>query len=573
MEVLEKHTKYEKYYKPNDIYYGIGIENETYLEIDHQNIQKITFLYNQKPERYSVNYYNLYKENVINNILKCYIDKSVDKSNSTIALPLLINAHSFLSTDMFGNHKTTYEKTPKPNRLFNGKTIFEVMQEESEILKSGKEDWYTFDGDSIEFMTQNFYNNKMENVINELRTNKQKWINEVNKVFQTVHSEPLLKKKISFVKKNYGFASFLTNRQNTAIFNNGTYHMNITLPTKLNEVGKIENMELFVKQHQNLVRLYQTISVFLIGKFGSGDIFNSLCESELIFPKGSQRLSASRYVSACTYDTDEMKTGKILLIPNKKNKYKYYDKMYDNKDFVYKRLDLIGVDINFNKHYNHGIEFRIFDCFDEEYLDEVMRFLIYCCDESLINSFENPIKNEIFNNLLANVLLCGQSYVLTNDEINFYNHLFKTNIFKEKMNIVMCYETLFEYLCDKYNYSKNTCSELMIQKPYERSNKSSAVHNTLKDLYKKEYIEIVEKTKENVIEHIAKIIKEKDTIEHIAKIIKEKDMIEHHIVNLSEIKPTIVKENNNEKMKDHIRQRTNWCTYLYNYVRSYFNNR
>jgi hypothetical protein len=526
MQVLEKHLKYEKYYKANEIYFGIGIENETYLEIENvSNIQKITCLYNQKPERYSVNYYGLYKENVINNILKEYIENQPEKSDSTISLPMLINAHSFLATDLFGNHKTTYERVPKHNECFKGKTIIESLEEYSELMKSGRENWYTFDGDSIEFMTLNFYNNKIENVIEELVSNKKRWITELNNVLQTIPCESILQNKIVFAKKNYGFANFLTNRKNTAIFNNGTYHINITLPTMLNDVGKIKDMSLFTKQHQNLARLYQYVVPFFVGKYGSGDIYSNLVNTDLFFPVGSQRLTASRYVSACTYDTEKMERGKILTIENKKNKYKWYDIIYESKNCVYKRLSQIGLDINFNKHYNHGLELRIFDSFDEKHLDNLLRFIIYLCDESLLNTFNNPLKDSVFNEFLARVLLIGPKYILTKEEIDLYNSLFNLDCTHKLLcglNVEQCYDQLFENLCDKFNHSKNTCTELMIKNKLENPNKSYTINDTLTGLFTDSYkiseTRIENPTNEsNVIEHV---------VEHVSNQIDEK-LIDH----------------------------------------------
>ena len=42
---LEKHKKYNSYYKSNELFWGIGIENEVYLEFDKKiNVSKEFFL-------------------------------------------------------------------------------------------------------------------------------------------------------------------------------------------------------------------------------------------------------------------------------------------------------------------------------------------------------------------------------------------------------------------------------------------------------------------------------------------------------------------------------------------------
>jgi hypothetical protein len=57
-----------------------------------------------------------------------------------------------------------------------------------------------------------------------------------------------------------------------------------------------------------------------------------------------------------------MEKGKILNIStNKFNGYEnwWYNKIHENS--IYNKLDNIGLDINFNKQFNHGIEIRFFD--------------------------------------------------------------------------------------------------------------------------------------------------------------------------------------------------------------------
>ena len=89
VEILEKHKNYMKYYKPNDLYWGLGIENETYLEFSKKLDIDPTKFYtkNAKRERYSVNYFNSYKEGVY--------DTCISKLKLESSVPLLMNANSF----------------------------------------------------------------------------------------------------------------------------------------------------------------------------------------------------------------------------------------------------------------------------------------------------------------------------------------------------------------------------------------------------------------------------------------------------------------------------------------------
>ena len=142
VEILDKHRNYLQYYKPNDTYWGLGIEHETYLEFSKLLNVNPTIFYteNIKQERYSVDYYKSYKSGVYNNNIKlllkdqennkiCYIGKDgivKSKNRSFAVVPLLLNSHSFTKSDANNQPVTTYSKNPKPNPAFNGKTLYEL---------------------------------------------------------------------------------------------------------------------------------------------------------------------------------------------------------------------------------------------------------------------------------------------------------------------------------------------------------------------------------------------------------------------------------------------------------------
>ena len=87
VELLNKHSNYMNKYKPNDLYWGIGIENETYLKME-KNLKINAVNYYEKcakRERYSIDYFNnSYNINYI---------KYVKNQILLDIIPILLNAH------------------------------------------------------------------------------------------------------------------------------------------------------------------------------------------------------------------------------------------------------------------------------------------------------------------------------------------------------------------------------------------------------------------------------------------------------------------------------------------------
>ena len=58
---LDKHRKYKTAYKPNDLYWGLGVEHETYIETNKlKQVSPKELKENRASERYCVNYYTIY---------------------------------------------------------------------------------------------------------------------------------------------------------------------------------------------------------------------------------------------------------------------------------------------------------------------------------------------------------------------------------------------------------------------------------------------------------------------------------------------------------------------------------
>jgi len=419
----DKHKKYKRFYKKNTIYWGLGIENEMYLEFEKQKkINKKYILDHKKRERYSVDYFSNYKSD---SGLKDYIDH-LEFEN--LEIPILLNSHSFIHTDMYNNPKTLYTKLLENNEKYIGSSLIESLENDNQYFKNN--DSWIFDGDTIEIVTVNFFNNTLYKIIDELKKNKSEFIKNLNDSFKRLG---IFKEygTVSFMKRNYPFANYLTNQENINMFNNGTLHYNITLPTKLNESGNIENVESFVKDHSKAIKIIQWMEPFLIAVYGSPD--------PLGYSKASQRCAVSRYISIGTYNSDTMKIGKILKIKPDEFDFDYW---WYNKINGYNKLEEIGLDINFNKHYNHGIELRFFDHLDPLRIKQSFKFIIFLMDLILesdnILNFDNPIFNKTWNKFVVNIMNIGENYNLNRDEKEIYQKIFG---FKFKKNNV----------CDIYN--------------------------------------------------------------------------------------------------------------------------
>lgn len=429
MEVLEKHKRYLEHHVPGEVFWGLGIENETYIELYDGRDVTAEFLLNQKRERYSVNYWTQYKEGAVAKVLAEWIPKLPQGPHTPLRIPLLVNGHSFTKCDPWGEHTTTYTANPAPNRKFAGRTLLEVLEaHDPATFKDGHGVWWCFDGDTVEFMTQAFRCATVEGALLELLDAKARWIAALQGALAAVRCESVLKSPIGWPRQNHGLAVFLTNRRNVAIFNNGTYHINITAPSRLGKDGNIEDWPRFLHVHRQAARLFQWLSPFFVAAYGSGDIFGQLAQGHAAtaFPAGSQRLAASRYVSVGTYDTRQMLRGKIVTSPTAEMvpPPTWWHEMYDRRQVAYEKLDSVGYDINFNKFPNHGLEFRIFDWFGEEALGPLLEVLVAMMDRAmsvpLTKEVPYPQDSAVWRALLGRVVWEGADALLLSRELRVF---------------------------------------------------------------------------------------------------------------------------------------------------------
>jgi hypothetical protein len=83
------------------------------------------------------------------------------------------------------------------------------------------------------------------------------------------------------------------------------------------------------------------------------------------------------------------------------------------------------MDINYRKHFLHGIELRIFDWFPEERLQELSEILVYAAEASLLHAnVVEPVMNMAWNNLMVGVLREGSAYKPSAQEIGYLEFVF-----------------------------------------------------------------------------------------------------------------------------------------------------
>lgn len=472
--ILDKHKKYADQYGKNTTYWGLGLEHEVYLECEKPaTITMFDFLTKWSKERYSVNYFSNYRTDFVKFAMYEMAKEYENRSKmDTINVPILLKSHSFTKIDSSGEHETVYSKDVSgsiPNPQFSGKTFLDIVTEidPEYFLKEENERWM-FDGDTIEFFTRRFYNVTLADILQELAETKREFEYRLNRaldngqIFQEYGP-------IRIMKTNYPFATYMSNPGNIAMFNNGTLHFNLTLLTELDEEGEIKDWPKFEEQHRHAIRLIQWLEPIILAVYGSPDPFSKLDKRPFnrAFSAASQRCAISRYIGIGTYDSDKMPKGKILVKPvdevypdhgsERDTVNSWYREYY--RDNGYTELVEVGMDINFNKHYRHGIEIRFLDHIDDpKDLEKVCQFFIYLMDHTLDPDFldipvENPAKSQLWHTLVLNVMRHGKTYVFSEEEYKRYCQLLSAPLIKSG-TVEDLYEYLFCFLENRYQKEK-----------------------------------------------------------------------------------------------------------------------
>ena len=111
--------------KPKQKYYwGIGLENETYLKFEDSLLVSGAFIQEKVGyERYSIDYRTCYKSGSLALVLEAAFDK-----NKKYRVSQMINSHSLDKLDVNYQHKTLpATKPPVDNPEYLGKSNLEVF--------------------------------------------------------------------------------------------------------------------------------------------------------------------------------------------------------------------------------------------------------------------------------------------------------------------------------------------------------------------------------------------------------------------------------------------------------------
>jgi hypothetical protein len=453
-------------------YWGIGLENETYMQFEESLIVSGAFIQEKIGcERYSIDYRTCYKSGGLDHLLEAAFDKTKNYKISR-----MINSHSLDKLDLNYQHKTL--ATTKPvvdNPEYHGKSILEAFLDTQPYniqsmltQKNNPMGSVNFDGDSIEFVTKYFENRTISDSCDELAATKKLFIDKINE-------SSVLNGKLHFPNYNIGLNMFMSNQDHLVLFNNGTYHFHITLPT-LTENSRIIDYPGFDKIHSNAIYLLQWFEPFFIATLGSPDIMETISKKFDLnekFAAGSMRNAMSRYTGVGTFNK-AMAKGKVLtynvdefrklLKFNKEENIWWRDRIESELD--YELLSDVGLDFNQEKMYQSGFEFRSFDEFPASYLNDVLLAIILICEHSLnLPDVTWGHDSVVWNNLVFKSLKYGHLTEIDEAEKKEVLNLLNLASFKSKFDeIGLLDEFFFQILAVLHEMYKdeNLCIDSMV---------------------------------------------------------------------------------------------------------------
>lgn len=453
-------------------YWGIGLENETYMQFEESLIVSGAFIQDKIGcERYSIDYRTCYKSGVLIPVLEAAFDK-----NKEYKVSRMINSHSLDKLDLNYQHKTIpVVNPPLDNPEYLGKSILEHFLETQPYniqsmltQKNIPMGSVNFDGDSIEFVTKYFENRNVADACDELAATKKLFIDKINE-------SAVLKEPLHFPAYNIGFNRFMSNQENIVLFNNGTYHFHITLPT-LTQNSRIVDYAAFEAKHANAIYLLQWFEPLFIATLGSPDIMQVISTKYGLkekFAGGSMRNAMSRYTGVGTFHKT-MAKGKILTYQvdefRKLLKFEKGDNIWWRDQIEsaldYELLSDIGLDFNQEKMYQSGFEFRSFDEFPAAYLNEVLHAIILICEHALnLPDVSWGHDSIAWNNLVFKALKNG--YLTEIDETEKLEVLDLLNLsgYKTEFDAIGMLDEFFfqvlEVLHAQYQ-DENTCIDRMV---------------------------------------------------------------------------------------------------------------
>jgi hypothetical protein len=415
-------------------YWGIGLENETYLQFEESLLVSGQFIQEKMGrERYSIDYLKCYKQGTLETALAAAFDKSKNYSVSR-----MMNSHSLEKLDIKFQHKTILSPPPLlDNPEYLGESILELFLQKQPYAvqsmltqKNMPMGCIIFDGDSIEFVTKYFENRTIQEACNELKASKRIFLTKFNE-------SAIVKGTLTYPEYNIGINMFMSNQKNLVLFNNGTFHFHITLPT-LTEDSKIVDYDAFDVAHSNAIYMLQWFEPFFIATLGSPDILSVISDKHNLqekFAGGSMRNAMSRYTGVGTYHKT-MAKGKILTYPvedfrkllkfTKEEKIWWRDQV--EAELSYDLLSDLGLDFNREKLYQSGFEFRSFDEFPADYLPAVLQAIVLICEHSrCVTDVAWASDSVVWNNLVFRALKEGFRTTMNDEEKQAMLNLLQLN--------------------------------------------------------------------------------------------------------------------------------------------------
>jgi saccharopine dehydrogenase (NAD+, L-lysine-forming) len=390
-----KHRRYLTHPSVSTLFWGIGLENETYLMTEMKDAASFATL-QPKRERYSIDYYKSFAREPLERVLR------VLRDCPSLHYPLYVNAHTFQKTDPSLEHRTLYNAHQTPNRRFT-ESIHDHLMRACETYRTMNEISMVFDGDTIEFITQKFHCTTVSESLNELVEQKEKWRQAVSPFFEQWGIGTL-----QFPTHSHGLVSFITTHgKNLSLCNTGTLHINLTLPTWL-ENGQLRDRTGFARDHLAFIRMIQVVEPLLAACYGTPDVFSVIDPAYSI---GSQRGTRSRYISLQTFDVAAPVNGKLLICPRPTRKEHWYSRLMSEGPYL--PHTEVGYDVNFNKFKNHGVEIRFLDAFPEAYLGDVMNFFVLLAQHAVVTGNLGELNRSEFDDIIVNCLRLGQYARLT----------------------------------------------------------------------------------------------------------------------------------------------------------------
>jgi hypothetical protein len=460
-------------------YWGIGLENETYLQFEESLVVSGQFIQEKMGrERYSIDYLKCYKEGSLENLLAKAFD-----TNKNYSVSQMMNSHSLEKLDIHFQHKTIQSAPPLlDNPDYSGKSILELFLEKQPYQiqsmltqKNNPMGSIIFDGDTIEFVTKYYENRTIQESFNELKASKKIFLDKLN-------DAKILPGLLTYPQYNIGINMFMSNQKKLVLFNNGTFHFHITLPT-LAEDSRIVDYAAFDQAHHKAIYLLQWFEPLFIATLGSPDIMSVISdkfEMEEKFAGGSMRNAMSRYTGVGTYHKS-MPKGKVLTFPvdefrkllnfQKEENIWWRDRI--ESELCYELLSDVGLDFNREKLYQSGYEFRSFDEFPTEYLPEVLHAIVLISEHAQHEEeIEWASNNVIWNNLVFKTLTQGYRTEMTEEEKNEIVRVFKLpaslqNELQEVNRLDEFFFQILQHLHEQHNDSSEYLKAFLYEKTDE----------------------------------------------------------------------------------------------------------